>query len=71
MYYKLRRMRKEKNYTIQIMASNLGISKPFYSQIETGKRRLSYRMAVMIANIFECKPDDIFYDDQKKIQNHN
>ena len=34
------------------MAERLGISKPFYCQIENGSRRLSYDMAVRIAEIF-------------------
>lgn len=66
MYFKLRRMRKENKYTVQVMADTLNISKPFYSQLETGCRRLSYDMAVRIAQIFNCKPDEIFYDDHKK-----
>lgn len=63
MYFKLRRMRKENKYTVQVMADTLNISKPFYSQLETGCRRLSYDMAVNIAKIFDCKPDEIFYED--------
>ena len=47
------------------MAIKLGISKPFYWQIENGKRNLSYKMAVKIASIFKMKPDDIFYKDFK------
>lgn len=33
------------------MAEQLGISKPFYSQIENDRRSLSYKMAVKIADI--------------------
>ena len=47
------------------MAIKLGISKPFYWQIENGKRNLSYKMAIKIASIFNMKPDDIFYKDFK------
>lgn len=65
MYSKLRNMRKEKNYTVRVMSDILNISKPFYSQLETGSRRLSYEMAIKISKIFDCKPDDIFYDDHK------
>ena len=45
------------------MAEKLEISKPFYCQIENGKRRLTYDMAVRIAQIFKKKPDAIFYED--------
>lgn len=65
MYFKLRKMRNERKYTVKYMADILKISKPFYSQLETGSRRLSYDMAVKIAKIFDCKPDDIFYEDHK------
>lgn len=48
------------------MAEKLGISKPFYSQIENNKRSLSYKMAVKIADILKTKPDRLFYDDFKE-----
>ena len=66
MYQKLKEMRKKKHYTASIMAEKLGISKPFYSQLENGSRKLSYPMAVKIASIFQVKPDTIFYQDYIK-----
>ncbi len=63
----LKTMRVKNNFTCEYMANHLKISKPFYWQIENGKRRLSYKMAVKIARIFSCKPDDIFYNDFKNI----
>ncbi|MDD3048663.1 MAG: helix-turn-helix transcriptional regulator [Bacilli bacterium] len=66
MLKKLKEIRMAKGYTHQYMAGLLGISKAFYWQIENNKRNLSYRMAVKIAAIFELKPDDIFYEEQKK-----
>ena len=45
------------------MADKLNISKSFYWQIENKKRRLSYETAIKIANIFNTKPDSLFYDD--------
>lgn len=56
-------MRKKKKITGTDMARTLGISKVFYWQIEHGKRNLSYKMAVMIASVFDMKPDDLFYCD--------
>ena len=49
----------------QLVANLLKISKTFYWQIETGNRRLSYGMAVKIADIFQMKPDDIFLEEWK------
>ena len=68
MYLKLKELRKKKKLTAREMAEKLGISKPFYCQIENGKRRLSYKMAVKIAKVFGCKPDDIFYEEFKNEQ---
>lgn len=56
----LKKLRKENNFTIYEMASKLGISSSYYSQIENKKRRLYYDFAIKIAAIFNKKPDDIF-----------
>ncbi len=61
----LKSLRKKKKYTCKDMADKLHISKPFYWQIENNKRRLSYEMAVKIADILKTKPDKIFYDEFK------
>ena len=65
---KLKKLRLKNNYTSKDIANILGISKPFYSQIENGRRRLSYDMAVKIASIFKMKPDEIFYEDHKGVK---
>ena len=62
MYLKLKELRKKKKLTAREMAEKLEISKPFYCQIENGKRRLTYEMAVKIAAIFKKRPDAIFYE---------
>lgn len=64
MYKKLKELRLKNEYTSQMMADKLKISKSFYSQIETGTRKLTYKRAIQIANIFNKKPDYIFYDDE-------
>ncbi len=64
---KLKELRIKNNYTSRYIAEILGISKPFYSQIENGRRRLTYDMAVKIAKIFKMKPDELFYDDHKHV----
>lgn len=62
---KLKKIRIKNGLTCVDMAIKLGISKPFYWQIENGKRNLSYKMAVKIASIFKMKPDEIFYSEFK------
>lgn len=59
---KLKRIRKENGYTIYKMAEILRITPSFYSQIENKKRRLFYDTACAIADIFNMKPDEIFFE---------
>ncbi len=63
---KLKELRKSKGYTLQQMGDMLNISKIYYWQLENNKRRLYYEMAVKIAEIFNKKPDNIFYEETKK-----
>jgi len=63
---KLREYRLKNKFTNQLMADILGISKPYYWQIEHDQKRLSYDMAIKIADIFHLKPDDLFYDEFKE-----
>lgn len=58
----LKKMRKEKGYTIYQMADMLGVTASFYSQIENKKRRLFYDIALSIAEVFNMTPDELFYD---------
>ena len=62
---KLREYRLRYKFTNQFMANILGISKPYYWQLEHNQKRLSYEMALKIAEIFHLKPDDLFYDEFK------
>ncbi len=70
-YNKLKKMRKKNHYTCLQMSQKLGISKPFYCQLENRKRRLSYEMAIKIAAIFKMKPDSLFYVDYTKKESSN
>ena len=67
MNQKLKHIRVENGYTSERISKELNISKAFYSQIENGRRRLSYDMSLKIARIFNMKPDDLFYEDHKDI----
>ena len=62
---KLEEIRINNNLTFQDMADALKISKAYYWQIENGNRNLYYTMAKKIAELFNMKPDDLFYDDLK------
>lgn len=67
MLKKLKQKRYSKKIKTSELADYLGISKPFYCQIENGKRRLNYAMAVKIAHFFNVKPDNLFYEDMCEI----
>lgn len=64
---KLKTMRTNQKLTCQDMATKLKISKAYYWQIENNYRKLSYDMAVRIANIFKTTPDNIFYEEHRNI----
>ena len=59
----LKELREQQGLSYEDMAKKLGISKAFYWQIEHKNRRLYYDMAKKIAEIFNLKPDDIFFED--------
>lgn len=59
----LKEKRLLNQYSYQDMANLLHISKTYYWQIENNKRRLSYSMALKIAQIFDTTPDILFYQE--------
>lgn len=63
----LKEIRKNNNLSSKDMAEKLCISKAYYSQIENRTRRLSYDMAIKISEVFNSKPDKIFYEDSKTL----
>lgn len=58
---KLKELRIKNQISIDDMAKKLNISPSYYCLIENKKRKLYYTMAIDIANIFDKKPDEIFY----------
>ena len=63
---KLKQLRLKKKISYKEMADRLGISKPYYWQLENGTRRITYDMAIKIAGFFKTTPDHLFYDDTKE-----
>lgn len=66
----LKKYRLSRGYSHQRMAIKLKISKSYYWQLENNLRRLSYEMAVKIADVFDTTPDELFYE-QYKIKNND
>lgn len=56
----IRALCEDNEITMSELAEKLGKSKQYISALVTGTIRLRYDMAVMIAQIFNMKPDDIF-----------
>lgn len=59
---KLKELRKKFGYTTSAISKMVGISQPYYTQIENGQKRIFYDLAVKISKVFNLMPDDIFYD---------
>ncbi len=60
--FKLQNLRKENNLSYEDVAKQVGICKAYYWQIEHGNRRLYYDLSLKIAQVFNLKPDELFYD---------
>jgi len=58
---KLKEVRKKKGFTQKQIAEKLNITVSFYSQIENMKKRLYYDTAIRIDDIFNMRPDQLFY----------
>ncbi len=61
----LKKVRKEKGLRISDMIETLEISPAFYSQLENGKRGMSYKRAIAIAEILNTTPDKLFLTEDK------
>ena len=53
----LRRVRREKQLSAQVVSSRMGISRPFYTQLEGGRRRMSLEYFLGIAKALNEKPE--------------
>ncbi len=59
---KLVRKRKEAGYTQYTFADRLNISRTHYSQIESGAKNPSLKLAIKIKNALSYQGDDIFFN---------
>lgn len=64
-YKRLKQIRLKNKLTIYDMSKKLKITPAYYSLIENHKRTLYYDLALKIADIFNMKPDEIFYTNKK------
>lgn len=63
---KLIEIRKKFGYNQYEMAQKLNITQSYYCQIELGQKKLYYDFAIKISQIFNKRPDDIFYPEKEK-----
>lgn len=57
---KITNLRKEKQITQEALASKIGITRAYLSNIENGKHKPSLDVALRIANILESTVEKIF-----------
>lgn len=57
---KIKERLEEKGIKQGWIAKQIGISKTTLSKYVNGNRKIKYETAVKIAELLDCKPDDIF-----------
>jgi len=50
------------NVTLTQLGESMGKSRQYMSELSRGNIRLTYEMAVKIAQFFDKKPDEIFFN---------
>ena len=58
----LRRMRKERNMTLEELGKKVSVSLSMISQIERGTKALNIQLAKQIVDVFGCTTDDFLKD---------
>jgi len=55
----IRKIRRERDFTQEYMAFEMGISQKAYSDIENAKVKINFEILTKISDILEIKPSDI------------
>jgi transcriptional regulator with XRE-family HTH domain len=55
----IRKLRREKDFSQEYVAFQLGISQKSYSKIENGKTELKHSILLSLARIFDTTPDKL------------
>jgi transcriptional regulator with XRE-family HTH domain len=59
----LKEWRKHRGYTQDRLAEMTGLSKPYVSQLETGKRQYTQELLELFAEALQCAPADLIMRD--------
>ena len=60
---KIINLKDECHYSYTQISKMTGWSKAYVWQLLHDKRRINYKQAIILAHIFNMKPDKLFYDD--------
>lgn len=61
----LQEKRKEKGFSQEQLASMVGVSRPFISQMETGEHLPSIKTAMALAKALDCSVEDLFAESEE------
>ncbi len=64
----IQKLRKERDFTQEFLASELNISRPTYMQIEQGQRDLTITEAKKLASIFDMSLENFLSGNKKEIE---
>lgn len=67
---RVRDIRIKHEMTLEDLGERLGKSKQYMSELERGNIRLTYEMAVAIAQVFKTTPDDFLLPRKSKNMGH-
>lgn len=68
---RVRNIRIKHEMTLEDLGERLGKSKQYMSELERGNIRLTYEMAVAIAQVFKTTPDGFLLPQKSKNMGHN
>lgn len=64
----LKQWRKHRGYTQDRLAEMVGLSKPYVSQLETGKRQYTQELLEQFAEALQCAPADLIMRDPSEAE---
>ena len=62
----LKKLREQRNMSMQIVADKIGITRQYYQQIEAGERqkKMDVTLVIALSNLFEITPEQIIMQEQ-------
>lgn len=62
----LKKLREQRNMSMQIAADKIGITRQYYQQIEAGERqkKMDVTLVIALSNLFEITPEQVIMQEQ-------